>query len=152
MCKHPSHLGMQLKHLVYKICVHLHKFIVLSIVVALAVSLLCQKAKIVMGARKSYIGAWRKKRRQSINAATMPWSLHRERWVQERAAASSKANKRVVVLRNNHILVFFVVRKHAHILNAWLTVPKAHATLLTVIHMCWFKGHGDAHEAHTVNT
>ena len=26
-CKHPSHLGMQLKDPVYKSCVHLHKFI-----------------------------------------------------------------------------------------------------------------------------
>ena len=37
---HPSHLGMQLKYPVYKKCVHLHKFIVLSVVAALAVSLL----------------------------------------------------------------------------------------------------------------
>ena len=94
---------MQLKHPVYKSCVQLRKFIVLSILVALAVSLSRQKAKIVMGARKSYIGAWCKKE-DSINAATMPWSPHQEQWVQERAAASSEANKREVVLRNNHIL------------------------------------------------
>ena len=37
MCKHPSHFGMQLEYPVYK---KLHKFIVLSAVVVLVVSLL----------------------------------------------------------------------------------------------------------------
>ena len=37
--KHPSRLGMQLKVPVYKKCVHLRKFVVPSVVAALAVSL-----------------------------------------------------------------------------------------------------------------
>ena len=37
--KHPSHLGMQSKRPVYTSCVHLHKFIAPSAVVALAVSI-----------------------------------------------------------------------------------------------------------------
>ena len=37
--KHPSRLGMQLKHPVYKSCIHLRKFIALSAVAALVVSL-----------------------------------------------------------------------------------------------------------------
>ena len=47
VCKHPSHLGMQLKVPVYKKCVRLHKFVVPSAVVVLAV---CPKT--VMRARK----------------------------------------------------------------------------------------------------
>ena len=39
MCKHPFHLGMELKHHVYTSCVHLRKFIVSSGAMTLAVSL-----------------------------------------------------------------------------------------------------------------
>jgi len=60
--KHPSHLGMQLKYLVYKSCVHLRKFIVL---IAVAASRCDNKmAKIVMGARRSRSLARKRKRRQ----------------------------------------------------------------------------------------
>ena len=71
--KHPSSLGMQLKHPVYKSCIHLRKFIVLSAVVALAVSLSRrQTAKVVMGVREKELGAWREKGEDSVNAASTP--------------------------------------------------------------------------------
>ena len=43
------------------------------------------------GRAKSLARKW--KRRQSVNTATIPWSPRRERWVRERAAAPSEANK-----------------------------------------------------------
>ena len=71
MCKHPSHLGMQLKYPVYKSCVHLHKLIILSTVAALAVSLSRhQMAKIVMKMRKKEPGAKTERKTESVNAAT----------------------------------------------------------------------------------
>jgi len=73
-------------------------------------------AKVVMGARKKELGAWRENGGEnSVNAASMPWSLRGERW--ERAAAPSVAIKCVVILRDDHIFVFCVVRKRAHILE-----------------------------------
>ena len=62
VCKHPSHLGMQLKVPVYKKCVHLRKFVVPSAVAALAVSLSknCDESKEERARRLTQ----RRKRRQ----------------------------------------------------------------------------------------
>ena len=57
--KHPSHLGMQLKYLVKKSCVHLRKFTVLSTVAAKSDCHDIKMAKVVTGARKKELGAWR---------------------------------------------------------------------------------------------
>ena len=94
--KHLSHLRMQLNILFTKSCIHLCKFIVLSAVAALAVSLSQrQNGKSCDGSEEERARslARKQRRRQSINAASMPWSLGRERWVRERAAAPSEANK-----------------------------------------------------------
>ena len=67
VCKHPSHLGMQLKDPVYKKkCVDLLKYIVLSAVAALAVSLLQRQNG--DGSEKERAGslAQKRKRRQRV--------------------------------------------------------------------------------------
>ena len=57
VCKHPSHLGMQLKVPVYKKCVRLRKFVAPSAVATLAVSSRRQNGKkTVMRARKKELG------------------------------------------------------------------------------------------------
>ena len=58
--KHPSRLGMQLKHPVYKKVVYLRKFIILSTVAALAVSSQRQNGKSCDGSKKERGRAWRK--------------------------------------------------------------------------------------------
>ena len=81
---------------------------------------------------------------QSITRLTTPWSPRRERRVRERAAEPSKANTGVVVLRNDHIVLFCAVRKlsnsfnviRSYALSPFLTLrcsfmtdrPKARAT------------------------
>ena len=73
--KHPSRLGMQLNILFTKSCIHLCKFIVLSAVAALVVSLSRrQNGKSCDGSEeeraRSLVRKWR--RRQSVNAASTP--------------------------------------------------------------------------------
>ena len=86
----------------------------------------------------------------------------------------AKQIKRTVILRDDHIFAFCVVRKRAQILelfqrNAYvcfaflLTLFTLRCTCMTdrpsqkhvpclLIHTCWFKGHGDVCKAYTVNT
>ena len=77
---------------VYTLC----KFNVLSTVAALAVSLSqCQNGQSCNGSEEERAKslARKRRRRQSVNSASMPWSPRWERWVQERSAAPSEANK-----------------------------------------------------------
>ena len=103
--KHPSRLRMPscLQKVVYT-----YKFIVLSAVAALAVSLSCQNGKSCDGSKEERTRSLaRKQMRQSINAASMTWSLLWERWVREREQQHlAKQIKRVVVLINDHIRQF----------------------------------------------
>ena len=89
---------MQLEYPVYK---KLHKFIVLSAVVALVVSLLQRQ-----NGKSCEPGAKMEEKTESVNAAIMLWSPCQEQWVQERAAATSKANKKLYRFK---LLVSFIV-------------------------------------------
>ena len=129
-------------------------------------------AKVVMGARKKELGAWREteektERKCSLNAVKSASRTMSTSMVRERAAAPSKANKVCgnTVLRNHQVFAFCAVRKCAHILklfqrNAYAlpshTLFVAHRPSQKhvprlLIHTCWFKGHGDVREAYTAN-
>ena len=97
---------------------YIRKFIILSAVVGLAVSLSQrQNGKTCDGSeeKKAKSLPRKQRRRQSVNAASMPWSPHRERWVCERAVLPSVANKacgRLEKLPYPHVLCGAKPRSH----------------------------------------
>ena len=56
----------------------------------------------------------KQRRRQSVNAASMPWSLGQERWVWERAAAPSEAKVRGRLENWPYLHVLCGSKTHAH--------------------------------------
>ena len=142
VCKHPFCLGMQLKYPVYKSCVHLHKFIVLSAVAALAVSWSRhQNGKSCDGSEeeraRSLLQKWR--RRQSvIQSQRREVRVENDEYEREQQRLA-KQIKCMVVLRNGCIFAFCAVQKRTHILklfqrNACTLCLPSH-TFHTSVHM-----------------
>ena len=113
-----------IKILFTKICVHLRKFIVLSAVAALVVSLLWWQNGDGSRKKRARSLARKWKRRQSVNATTMLWSPRWERWVRERPAAPSIANKACGCLEKPpYPCVLCGAKPHSHPQNSFNVVP-----------------------------
>ena len=124
-----------------KSCVHLRKFIILITVAALAVLLSRrQNGKNCNGSEEEWASlAQKQKRRQSVNAATMPWSQCREWWVREREKQHlAKQIKRVVVLRTTiflHSVRFENTLTFSNSFNVIRTLCLPSHTFHTSLHM-----------------
>ena len=120
------------------------------------------------GRKSENTDAKMKAKTKSQNAATIPWSPRQGHWIQERGTAVSKAKKvhgcltilRILVVGevfetpltfSNSFNIHFDIFTLLTLCCTWLTIQKHVPHLLTVMHMCQFKGYWDAREACTVN-
>ena len=135
VCKHLSHLGMQLKHPVYKkLCTLV--YVCHSQRCSGTSGLIVMTGKVVMGARKKELGAKTEKTKRKSNVNAVKSTLRMMSMRQQQRLA--KQIKRVVVLRNHHIFAFCAVQRCTHVLK--LFQCKAYA-LPSFSHFSHFVAH-----------
>ena len=147
--KHPSHIGMQLKYPVYKICVHLRVYH----------SQCCSGASGLIVTTSKWQKNWnrskeerarslarKRKRRLSVNAATTPWSPCRKWWVWETTISSRFVHFENALTFSNYFNVMRKLCLPSHTFHTSLhmhdRLSQKHVPRL-LIHTCWFRGHGD---------